>query len=173
MPPRKLDGRAMLSHAKRLPLFLAAAMAAIPSAPAVAQDAATEELKALRAVIEQQGRQIDQLTVQMSRISAKLDALLDPARPVSSPPNVGSGVSGSSPGAEPAEFAVPAARVVTPQPPTNVHIVVKGESLDKIAKANGTTVQELQKLNRISDPKKLQIGQQLVLPPTASKKETQ
>jgi LysM repeat protein len=52
-----------------------------------------------------------------------------------------------------------------------VHIIVKGDSLDKIAKQHGVTITELQKLNKISDPKKLQIGQQLVLPPTADKAE--
>jgi 2',3'-cyclic-nucleotide 2'-phosphodiesterase/3'-nucleotidase len=57
--------------------------------------------------------------------------------------------------------------------PANTHIVVKGESLEKIAKTHGTTIAELQKLNRITDPKKLQIGQQLVLPPPAPKKEGQ
>ena len=50
---------------------------------------------------------------------------------------------------------------------------VKGESLEKIAKSHGTTVPELQKINRISDPKKLQIGQQLLLPPPTPKKESQ
>ena len=71
------------------------------------------------------------------------------------------------------EFAIPAARPVAPHPPANVHIVVKGESLEKIAKSHGTTVPELQKINRISDPKKLQIGQQLLLPPPTPKKESQ
>ena len=65
---------------------------------------------------------------------------------------------------------MPAARVVTPAAPANVHIVVKGESLDKIAKTHGTTAVELQKLNRITDPKKLQIGQQLMLPQPTPKK---
>ena len=37
---------------------------------------------------------------------------------------------------------------------------------DKIAKQHNTTIIELQKLNKITDPKKLQIGQQLTLPPT-------
>ena len=49
-----------------------------------------------------------------------------------------------------------------------MHIVVKGDSLDKIAKQHNTTIAELQKLNKITDPKKLQIGQQLTLPPNAT-----
>ena len=77
---------------------------------------------------------------------------------------------GEGEGTTTATVAVPAARVVTPAAPANVHIVVKGESLDKIAKTHGTTAVELQKLNRITDPKKLQIGQQLMLPQPTPKK---
>ena len=71
-----------------------------------------------------------------------------------------------------AEFA-PAPRVVAPT--GNVHIIVKGDSLDKIAKMHNTTIAELQRINKITDPKKLQIGQQIILPPTAAteKKEGQ
>jgi LysM repeat protein len=43
--------------------------------------------------------------------------------------------------------------------------------LEKIAKQHNIQVTDLQKLNKISDPKKLQIGQQLTLPPNAEKKE--
>jgi nucleoid-associated protein YgaU len=47
---------------------------------------------------------------------------------------------------------------------------VSRTSLEKIAKAHGTTIPDLMKLNRIKDPKKLQIGQQLTLPPEPPKK---
>jgi LysM repeat protein len=59
--------------------------------------------------------------------------------------------------------AAPTPKVVSPA--ANTHIVVKGDSLDKIAKQNNTTVADLLKLNKITDPKKLQIGQQIILPP--------
>ncbi len=125
-----------------------------------AQDVAGE-VKALRQTVEQQAKQIELLTAQVARLTAKIDG--------------GAGAApATQPGAaESADFSIPAARPVAPHPPANVHIVVKGESLDKIAKAHGTTVAELQKLNRITDPKKLQIGQQLVLPPPTPKKEGQ
>ncbi|MCX6995213.1 MAG: LysM peptidoglycan-binding domain-containing protein [Chlamydiae bacterium] len=42
-------------------------------------------------------------------------------------------------------------------------VVKKGDVLDKIARANGTTVQEIMKLNHISSTK-LQIGQVLLVP---------
>jgi LysM repeat protein len=124
-----------------------------------AQDGTAAELKSLRALIEQQSRQLDALSALVARLTARLDGGAAPA---------------AAPASDGAEFAVPAARVVAPPAPAaNVHVVVKGDSLEKIAKTHGTTTIELQRLNRISDPKKLQIGQQLVLPPTTPKKEGQ
>ena len=147
------------------PIFriVAAFAFAVTFVPSVrAQDAVPAELKALRQLVEQQSKQIDNLTVQVAKIQARLDAGADPAAPVVS----------TTPAAQPvekAEFSAPAA----PPKPANVHIVVKGESLDKIARTHNTTAAEIQKLNRIAQPKKLQIGQQLVLPVTTPKKEPQ
>lgn len=130
-----------------------------------AQDGLAGELKALRQIVEQQAKQIETLTAQLARLNARIEGGTE-----SSPPASGR-VASTAP--ETTEFAIPAARAVAPQPPANVHIVVKGESLEKIAKSHGTTALELQKINRISDPKKLQIGQQLLLPPPTPKKEGQ
>ncbi len=47
---------------------------------------------------------------------------------------------------------------------SNHHIVRKGETLTIIAKQHHTTAEELMRLNKISDPRKLQIGQRLILP---------
>lgn len=44
------------------------------------------------------------------------------------------------------------------------HKVEKGETLSKIAKLEGTTIQELVALNKISDPSKIFAGQKLELP---------
>lgn len=121
-----------------IPLF-AAAMAM----PTFAQDTVQTELAKLRT-----------LSAQVARLSAQLDNLT--AAPVTAP--------AAAPEAAPVkEETPPAPRVIAAAP--KVHIVVKGESLDKIAKLNGTTVAELQKLNKITDPKKLQVGQQLNLQP--------
>ena len=130
--------------------------------PASAQDAVQTELKALRQQLEMQAKQIDSLTVQITKIQARMDASADPATPT--PP--------AAPVAKPAPAAEATIPAATPPKPANVHIVVKGESLDKIARTHNTTAADLQKLNRISQPKKLQVGQQLVLPPSTPKKET-
>lgn len=49
------------------------------------------------------------------------------------------------------------------------YIVAKGDSPYKIAKKFKITPEELMKANGITDPKKIQIGQKLVIPPSASK----
>ena len=143
----------------RVPILRAVAafaLIALTSPALRAQDGTAAEVKALRDRVEQQAKQIESLTAQVARLTAKLDG-------------GGASATVASPAADTAEFAVPAARVVTAVAAES-HIVVKGESLDKIAKAHGTTALELQKLNRITDPKKLQIGQQLTLPQPTPKK---
>jgi len=140
--------------------------------PAVpAGTAVLEELRALRQMIEQQSKQIDSLTAQITRLGGELERrnIVTPSTPLAETketPDAGAAPApaGSAPAG--AAGAAPTPKVVTPA--ANVHIVVKGDSLDKIAKQNNTTIVELQKLNKITDPKKLQIGQQLTLPPTAT-----
>jgi LysM repeat protein len=61
---------------------------------------------------------------------------------------------------------------LTDIPPTRttpgLHIVKKGDTAHSIARAYGMTAQELIKLNKIADPKKLQLGQALKIPPRKS-----
>lgn len=133
---------------------------------ACAQDAVQNELKALRDAVDKHEKQIESLYTQIAKLNARLDASAGAA-----PANAG--VSPAAKAGEGTEFAVATPASAQPPKPANVHIVVKGESLEKIAKTNNTTAAELQKINRIPDPKKLQIGQQLVLPITTPKKETE
>lgn len=149
----------------RVPILRAVAtlaVATLTSSVTNAQDGVAGEVKALRQIVEQQAKQIEALSAQVARMSARIEGHAD-AVPATT----------AAPAADNAEFAIPAARVVAPHPPANVHIVVKGESLEKIAKSHGTTVPDLLKINRIKDPKKLQIGQQILLPPPTPKKEGQ
>ena len=46
----------------------------------------------------------------------------------------------------------------------NVHIVVKGETVYAIAKANGLTWKQIKDANHLSDDMKLKLGQKLILP---------
>jgi LysM repeat protein len=143
-------------------LFLAAWFSPLAHAqnPAPA-GSVQEELRALRQLIEQQSKQIDGLTAQITRLGGELERrnLATPAAPLADT----AGHEASAESSPAPTGAPPTARVVPPA--SNVHIVVKGDSLDKIAKKHNTTITELQKINKITDPKKLQIGQQLMLPP--------
>jgi formylglycine-generating enzyme required for sulfatase activity len=53
---------------------------------------------------------------------------------------------------------------VSPPSAQVVHVVQEGDTLSEIAKQYGVTVEALQEVNAISDPKRLQIGQELVIP---------
>ena len=48
-----------------------------------------------------------------------------------------------------------------PKKAKKTYTVVKGDTLTKIAKAHGSTVAELVKLNKIKDKNKISIGQEL------------
>ena len=138
---------------------LAQAQQATPAAGSV-----QEELRALRQLIEQQSKQIDTLTAQVTRLGAEME------RRGQVPPAPATAVNPDETAPAPPASAAPTPKVVPSagEAPASVHIVVKGDSLDKIAKQHNTTIAELIKLNKISDPKKLQIGQQINLPPQAT-----
>jgi LysM repeat protein len=146
----------------RLPVIASALALAFVILPiASAQDAAPagtsllDEVRTLRQLVEQQSKQIQTLTDQVARLTARLE----------------NGAAANAPAPAPAINEAPAATpriVAPPQPPANSHIVVKGDSLEKIAKQHGTTVADLLKLNKIPDPKKIQIGQQITLPPESA-----
>lgn len=129
--------------------------------------AVVEELKALRQLVEMQSKQIDTLTAQITRLGAELERRNKVSPESALPPATPTPAADPAPGES--EPPAPAPPVVTAA--GKVHIIVKGDSLDKIAKQYGTTSVELQKLNKITDPKKLQIGQQILLPaaPTNTK----
>ena len=160
-----VDNRVMSFRVPILRTVATFAVATLISSVTRAQDGTAGEVKTLRQLVEQQAKQIETLSAQVARLNARIEGHPDAAPAAVERP--------APAAADSADFAIPAARVVAPHPPANVHIVVKGESLEKIAKSNGTTVPDLQKINRIPDPKKLQIGQQIMLPPPTPKKEVQ
>ena len=115
------------------------------------------EITALKKVVEEQGKQIESLSAQVAQLAAKLEEkAAEPSTGISSPP------------------AAPLVATPLPmQPEPNVYAIERGDSLEKIAKSYGTTTAELQKLNNISDPNKVQIGQKIVLPAGLVPKEEQ
>lgn len=66
--------------------------------------------------------------------------------------------------------AVAAAAAQQASSPAGTYVVAPGDTLAKIAKKFGTKAETLAKLNSISDPRKLKIGQKLQVPGEASAK---
>ena len=84
------------------------------------------------------------------------------------PEAAGAGME-AKPMAAPAQAVVAAAAQQASQP-AGTYTVAAGDTLAKIAKKFGTKAETLAKLNSISDPKRLKIGQKLQVPGEASAK---
>ncbi|MFO1497426.1 MAG: LysM peptidoglycan-binding domain-containing protein [Verrucomicrobiota bacterium] len=73
----------------------------------------------------------------------------------------------SHPAAESASN-LPSPTITDPAPDTKAYTVAKGDSLIKIANANGTTVTAITKANPNIDPARIRVGQKIQLPPAAA-----
>jgi LysM repeat protein len=112
--------------------------------------------------------------------SVKVEAQPSPAKPTSAPSPAASPAPLANASAAPAkpgpgaDVAPLKALPVTPDGP-NVYTVAKGDNPVKIAKKLKVSESELLSLNGIDDPRKLQIGQKLLVPakktPTKKNKE--
>ena len=125
-------------------------------APALAQDKSDRALlEALSKKIDEQNAKIDTLSQQI----LKLEQQVSHMRP------------GVMIGETPAPAPTNGAPTEPPKPAQtsgNNHVVAKGETLTSIAKMHKVSVEELQKLNHIENDRKLQIGQTIMIPPSAS-----
>lgn len=133
------------------------ALGLFDAAPARAQtfagnDQSAAQLEALTKKIDEQTLKIDALSQQILKLEKQIE-------------NIRPGVMiGEQPTATPA--AAPAATPAAAGS-ENTHTVAKGETLTSIAKQHRVGVQELQKFNRIENDRALQIGQTILIPPTA------
>jgi LysM repeat protein len=114
-------------------------------------------LEALSKKIDEQNAKIDILSQQI----LKLEQQVARVRP---------GVMiGETPSPTATHSASTEAPKTTPAPQSgNSHVVAKGETLTSIAKMHKVSVEELQKFNHIENDRKLQIGQTILIPPSAS-----
>jgi LysM repeat protein len=137
---------------------LAFATLCLAATPAPAQDGvALQEIRDLRALVEKQSKQIDALTEQIARLNHALAIRAAGGNvPVATAvaPAAATEFSADAPKAEP--------------PAGKRHVVIKGETLTSVAKQYNMTVAELQKANKGIDERKLQIGQTLIIPMTAT-----
>jgi LysM repeat protein len=139
-------------------LFVAVLVGADLSAQTFAgNDKSEKMLEALSKKIDEQNAKIDTLSQQI----LKLEQQISKTRP---------GVMiGETP--SPSPTAPNSATTEAPKPTQqsgNSHVVAKGETLTSIAKMHKVTVEELQKFNHIENDRKLQIGQTIMIPPSAS-----
>jgi LysM repeat protein len=122
-----------------------------------------QELREMRTIVEQQAKQIEALTAQVTRLNQYLGA------------RYGAVPAAEAPVEAPRAEAVKAEPV---EPDGQRHIVVKGDNLTSIAKHYNVPLSELQKANKGINPAKLQIGQSVTIPTTKTpeqpveKKET-
>src|SRR3989442_3387210 len=123
-------------------------------APEPAKAADATQLEALAKKIDEQNAKIDALSQEI----LKLEQQISHIRP-------GVMVGESTPSPE-----NPAAPAASPSHPAagNTHIVARGETLTSIAKMYKVTVDELQKANHIEDGRKLQAGQTISIPTSAT-----
>ena len=122
--------------------------------PHEGKSADSAQLEALAKKIDEQNAKIDALSQEI----LKLEQQLSHARPGVMIGETASGpATAAAPGASPSHLPVEG----------NAHTVARGETLTSIAKMYKVTVDDLQKANHIEDGRKLQAGQNIIIP-TAS-----
>lgn len=131
---------------------------------ASAQDSiALREIRELRQLLDQQSKQLQTLTEQVTKLNQALESQKggsDPAvRGVPAPPASPPEPASPSP---PPGVEIPKAEAAVSS--GNKHVVAKGETLTAIAKQHNVSIAELQKANKIENDRKLQIGQTLTIP---------
>jgi LysM repeat protein len=129
------------------------------------------ELEAIKTELKAQQDKIEQLSQEIARLSDAIkesEANREKAaneKSAGSPPPKAVAVSPT-----PTPPATAGVENASPAEPggTRSHVVAKGETLTQIAKQYGVTVEEIQQANKIQDAKKLQIGQTIKIPGSAS-----
>jgi LysM repeat protein len=162
----------MVRIARSLALLLCCAAAV----PLLAQDSsdkaagpAVDRIAILQQLIEQQSRQLDVLAQEIARLNLLLEGKTPTASGLAPSPADAAAPAAQTDDTTTAPRALPADAGSASGP---VHIVTKGETLTAIARRYRVTVPDLLKLNKISDVRKLQIGQSLALPPGAKLQES-
>jgi LysM repeat protein len=134
--------------------FVLSAVSAESPAPHEGQAAESAQLEALARKIDEQNAKIDALSQEI----LKLEQQLSHSRP---------GVMIGEAAPAPASAGAPAASASHSALAGNTHTVARGETLTSIAKMYKVNVDDLQKTNHIEDGRKLQAGQNIIIP-TAS-----
>jgi LysM repeat protein len=144
---------AMCASATLCQLWLVASADAQTSASPPPKSPEAAQLEALAKKIDEQTAKIDTLSQQI----LKLQQEISEKRPGVI---IGENAPEATPAAPPDSAAHGAAE--------NTHTVARGETLTSIAKMYKVSVDELQRVNHIDNPLKLQAGQTLTIPTSAT-----
>ena len=124
-------------------------------APETAKPADATQLEALAKKIDEQNAKIDALSQEILKLEQEISHI----RP-------GVMIGESTPA--PSNPAAPAMAPSHSAAAGNTHIVARGETLTSIAKMYKVSIDELQKANHIEDGRKLQAGQTISIPTSAT-----
>ena len=119
-----------------------------------AKPADATQLETLAKKIDEQNAKIDALSQEILKLEQEISHI----RP-------GVMIGESTPAANPAAPAMAPSHSVAAG---NTHIVARGETLTSIAKMYKVSIDELQKANHIEDGRKLQAGQTISIPTSAT-----
>lgn len=123
-------------------------------APEATKSAEAAQIETLGKKIDEQNAKIDALSQEI----LKLEQQISHVRPgIMIGESTPSPANAAAPGASSSHLAT-----------GNTHIVARGETLTSIAKMYKVTVDELQKANHIEDGRKLQAGQTISIPTSAT-----
>ena len=127
----------------------------------------TQEVHELRRDVQMQAKKIEALSEQILRLTQLVETAKAAPAPVPMPPPTAT-TEIVRPAPAPAPVPPPAPEPEIPKaeavPPPAKHTVEKGETLTSIAKHYNIPLTDLQKLNKITNDRKLQIGQTLNVP---------
>ena len=144
---------------------LLAALGALAPALMAADAPLTQEVHELRRDVQMQAKKIEALSEQILRLTQLVENAKAAPVPAATPlPPATTEIVKPAPAAPSAaapEPEIPRAEAV---PPPVRHTVEKGETLTSIAKLYNIPLPDLQKLNKITNDRKLQIGQTLIVP---------
>src|SRR2546421_6473003 len=140
-----------------LSLLLAVLVVASAKAQPPPSDKTEKMLEALSKKIDEQNAKIDTLSQQILKLEQQISKTTRPGV-----------IIGETPSPSPTSNASATEAPKPTQQSGNSHVVAKGETLTSIAKMHKVTVEELQKFNHIENDRKLQIGQTIMIPPSAS-----
>ena len=158
--PSKAAGGRVFAPMKLAAVFCAALVSALSTAfsqtpaPEAAKAADTAQIEMLAKKIDEQNAKIDALSQEILKLEQQVSHIRPGVMIGESTPSLGTSASPAAPTFHPAGG--------------NSHIVARGETLTSIAKMYKVTVDELQTANHIEDGRKLQAGQTIMIPTSAT-----